>query len=72
MSLGGIYTSNNPARWVETRKEKYKTHYVNGPPRDVFLESFRVAAGRQRSLQCFGNNSILETPNDMRFVGLES
>ena len=46
--------------------------YVKGVPRNEFLESSRVAVGLLRSLQFFGNNSILETPIDVLFVALES
>jgi hypothetical protein len=34
--------------------------------------SFRVTVGLLRSLQCFGNNSILETPKDVSLDALES
>ena len=46
--------------------------YVNKLPRNESLSSFRVAVGLLRSLQCFDNNSILENPNDMLLVALES
>ena len=72
MRQWGIYTRNNPPRLEKTRNEKDKIDYVKGVPRNEFLESSRVAVGLLRSLQCFGNNSILENPNDVLLVALES
>ena len=57
---------------MKTRNEKDKIDYVKGVPPNEFLERSRVAVGLLCSLQCFGNNSTLELPNDVSLDALES
>jgi hypothetical protein len=54
---GGIYTRNNPPRWVETWKETGLVDHVKGEPRNGLHSWYCETVWLLRDLQCFDNNS---------------